>query len=75
MILSDMVGWDLAATSPTPTSLPWRLHRLKLLRHWLLYFCHTLHQHFTSCVLLPFSHRVQEMVADRLHVQDFRRGE
>ena len=36
-------------------SLEQRIHRLRLLRYWILHFVRLIHDHFCSVVFLPFS--------------------
>ncbi|KAK3856096.1 hypothetical protein Pcinc_037542 [Petrolisthes cinctipes] len=69
----DLSGWHLATTvvadsedgsdlNDSPASpLLSRLHRLQLLRHWLLFFSRELHNHFANAAFLPYYCAVEKL--------------
>ncbi|RXG52556.1 Gamma-tubulin complex component 5 [Armadillidium vulgare] len=48
-----------------------RIHRLQLLRQWVLYFSRVLRDHFSSAVFVPFSSKIEELL-DKSNFSDFK---
>lgn len=84
---TDLSGWHLATvTTPdnegrtdyddsTATSLLSRLHRLQLLRHWLLFFSRELHDHFANAAFLPYYCSVERLFQNRPSLSTILTGE
>lgn len=59
-----ILRWDAeecSSTEDTRTPLQSRLHRLQLLRQWLLCFSRELHDHFANTAFLPFYEAVESL--------------
>ncbi|XP_042217132.1 gamma-tubulin complex component 5-like isoform X2 [Homarus americanus] len=52
-------------TGETTVPLRSRLHRLQLLRQWLLCFSRELHDHFANTVFLPYHQAVEKLFSSR----------
>ncbi|XP_069937273.1 gamma-tubulin complex component 5 isoform X3 [Cherax quadricarinatus] len=66
----DLASWQAVIRSERNTEesggpLQSRLHRLQLLRQWLLCFSRELHDHFANTVFLPYHHAVEKLFASR----------
>ncbi|XP_063606655.1 gamma-tubulin complex component 5-like [Penaeus indicus] len=66
----DLASWNAVIGSGSNTEdaagpLRSRLHRLQLLRLWLLCFTRELHDHFANTVFLPFHQTVEKLFLSR----------
>lgn len=67
----DLASWKVLVGTENYTSqaaadpLQSRLHRLQLLRQWLLCFSRELHDHFANTVFLPYHQAVEKLFAAR----------
>lgn len=67
---SDLASWQAVISAESTTEeaagpLQSRLHRLQLLRQWLLCFSRELHDHFANTVFLPYHQAVEKLFASR----------
>ena len=69
---SESIKVDEATLINSP--LPWRLHRLQLLRQWLLYFSNVVHDHFVTTALLPFHHNMENLLDTEPHLSTLLSG-
>ncbi|XP_071532789.1 gamma-tubulin complex component 5 [Panulirus ornatus] len=66
----DLASWHAVISAESTTEeasgpLQSRLHRLQLLRQWLLCFSRELHDHFANTVFLPYHQAVEKLFASR----------